>query len=230
MAEVPHGSGPLLTAREAGLVTCVHCARVWPMGTPECPRCGKKLVSRDEKSLSRVWAWWVAGLICYIPANIFPMLETTYLGHTSGNTIIGGAVVLAQHGAVPVALIILLASVCIPITKFISVAYLALAVQHGWRSDPLKKTQLYEFVEFVGRWSMIDVFVVAVLSGLVQLSTVLAIHPGPAAVNFALAVIFTMFSAEAFDSRLIWDSIAADEAEDTGTDDAVARTKEPVRD
>ena len=87
MAESPHGSGPVLTAREAGLVTCVHCARVWPMGTPDCPRCGKKLVSRDEKSLSRVWAWWVAGLICYIPANIFPMLETTYLGHTSGNTV-----------------------------------------------------------------------------------------------------------------------------------------------
>lgn len=214
------------TAREAGLVTCVHCARVWPMGTPDCPRCGKALVSRDERSLSRVWAWWIAGLICYIPANAFPMLETTYLGTTSGNTIIGGAIVLAQHGAVPVALIILIASVLIPVTKFVAVAYLALSVRHGWPSDQLKRTQLHEFVEFIGRWSMIDVFVVAVLAGLVQLSSIMAIHPGPAAMNFALSVIFTMFSAQSFDSRMIWDRIAAESAGEAGAD-ALARSKEP---
>ncbi|MFV0335676.1 MAG: paraquat-inducible protein A [Tropicimonas sp.] len=214
MSEQMPGNGRLLTAREAGLVTCTHCAKVWPMGTPECPRCGKALVSRDERALSRVWAWWLAGLICYVPANIFPMLETTYLGTTSGNSIVGGAILLAQHGAIPVALVILIASVLIPVTKFVAVAYLAVSVRHGWPSDQLKQTQLYEFVEFIGRWSMIDVFVVAVLAGLVQLSSIMAIHPGPAAVNFALSVIFTMFSAQSFDSRTIWDNIAEESAEE----------------
>ncbi|RYH08947.1 paraquat-inducible protein A [Tropicimonas sp. IMCC6043] len=208
---------PVLTARKAGLVACTHCARVWPLGQRRCGRCGGRLISRDRRSLSRVWAWWTVGLICYIPANLFPMLETTFLGKTSGDTIVSGAVLLAMHGAVPVALVILLASVCVPVAKFIAVAYLAASVQRGLPADPLRRTQLYELVEFIGRWSMIDVFVVAVLSALVQLSIVVSIHPGPAALTFALAVFFTMISARSFDSRLIWDSLEADAPRASGT-------------
>ncbi|MDV7142290.1 paraquat-inducible protein A [Tropicimonas sp. TH_r6] len=215
-------SMPLNTARKAGLVACTHCARVWPGEQKTCPRCGSALASRDRHSLSRVWAWWWVGLICYIPANLFPMLQTTLLGKTSGDTIVGGAVLLAMHGAVPVALVILLASVCIPVAKFIAVAYLALSVQHNWPSDRLRRMRLYELVEFVGRWSMIDVFVVAVLSSLVQLSIVVSIKPGPAAVTFALAVVFTMLSARSFDSRLIWDSLDPDLVPDSPNDPAPA--------
>ncbi len=210
MSSLENLSAPMITARKAGLVACTHCARVWPRGPGSCPRCGAALVSRDRRSLSRVWAWWWVGLICYIPANLFPMLETTLLSKTSGDTIVGGAVVLAMHGAIPVALVILLASVCIPVAKFIAVAYLALSVQHNWPSDRLRRMRLYEMVEFIGRWSMIDVFVVAVLSALVQLSIVVSIKPGPAALTFALAVVATMLSARSFDSRLIWDSLDPD--------------------
>ncbi len=196
-----------LTAREAGLVGCRACARVWPMGTARCGLCGARLVSRDPRSLSRVWAWWTLGLMAYVPANLWPMLRTdTLIGH-SESTIIGGAVELAQHGAFGVALIVLIASVAIPIAKFACIFYLALSTQRATGLSAARRSQLYEIVDYIGRWSMIDVFVVALLTALVQLSVVVSIHPGPAALSFAASVIFTMLSAQSFDSRLIWDGI-----------------------
>lgn len=196
-----------LTARDAGLVGCRTCARVWPLGTTECGLCGEALQSRDPKSLSRVWAWWVLGLMAYVPANLYPMLSTRTLVSHSEDTIIGGAVTLAQHGALGVAVVILVASVVIPFAKFFCIAYLALSVGRPSALAPERRTQLYEIVEYIGRWSMIDVFVVAILTALVQLSVIVSITPGPAAISFAASVIFTMLSASAFDSRMIWDGI-----------------------
>ena len=203
--------GPTLTARAAGLVACRTCARVWPAGTPRCGRCGAHLQSRDTGSLQRVWAWWVAGVMAYIPANLYPMLVTDTLVEHHASTIIGGAVEIAHHGSYGIAAIILIASVLIPMGKFIAIAYLALSARHGSRVRPGRRHHLYEIVEFIGRWSMIDVFVVAILSALVQLSSVAQITPGPAALTFAASVIFTMLSAQSFDSRLIWDRDRADE-------------------
>lgn len=136
------------------------------------------------------------------------MLVTKTLIGRSDSTIVGGAVELALHGAYGIAFVILVASVAIPIAKFVAVAYLALAVGRGWGGNRLRRMQLYELVEFIGRWSMIDVFVVAILSALVQLSVVASITPGPAALAFALSVVFTMLSARSFDSRMIWDSLS----------------------
>ncbi|MEM9247965.1 MAG: paraquat-inducible protein A [Pseudomonadota bacterium] len=201
-------AGSAVTARERGLVGCQHCGKVWPIGTPRCARCGARLRSRDPKALSRVWAWWTVGLMAYIPANLYPMLVTRTLLGTSESTIIGGAVELAHYGAWAVAFVVLFASVAIPVAKFVAIAYLALAVQRGWRGPALRRMQLYELVEFIGRWSMIDVFVVAILASLVQLSVVVTINPGPASLAFALSVIFTMLAARSFDSRAIWDSVA----------------------
>ena len=198
---------PTLTARAAGLVGCTHCARVWPQGQARCGRCGAPLSSRDDRSLSRVWAWWTVGLLCYIPANLYPMLVTRTLIGKSDSTIVGGAVELALHGAYGIALVILVASVAIPIAKFVAVAYLAISVQRRWQGSRARRMQLYELVEFIGRWSMIDVFVVAILSALVQLSIVASINPGPASLAFALSVVFTMLAARSFDSRMIWDSL-----------------------
>ena len=194
------------TAREMGLVTCTACARVWPAGTPECGRCGHRLQSRHAGSLQMGWAFWLTGLLCYIPANIYPMLVTSTLVSTEANTIVGGAVEIARHGEIAIAAIVLIASVVIPVAKFIAIAYLTLSVQRGAVQGAHGKMHLYEIVEFIGRWSMIDVFVVAILSALVQLSVVASIHPGPAALTFALSVIFTMLSARSFDTRLIWDT------------------------
>ena len=198
----------MTTAREAGLVTCRACSRVWPGDTRTCGRCGTALVSRDPRSLQRVWAWWTAGLICYIPANLYPMLVTETLTRSSQSTIVGGAVEIAAHGDYVIALIVLLASLAIPVGKFVAIAYLCLSVG-GHRVRPMGgRMKLYEVIEFIGRWSMIDVFVVAILSAAVQLSVVASIHPGPAALSFALSVIFTMLAAKSFDPRLIWDAPA----------------------
>ncbi len=197
-----------------GVVACTRCTKAWPLGTNTCGRCGHALVSRDNMSLQRVWVYWIMGLICYIPANIFPMLKTKTLFQVDESTIIGGAVELAHHGALGIAAIILVASVVIPLGKFWAVAFLAISVK---QKDSISKNQrqfLYEIVEYIGRWSMIDIFVVAILSSLVQLKSLASINPGPASIFFALSVIFTMLSAQAFDSRLIWDV----QAKDRGTD------------
>lgn len=156
-------------------------------------------------SLQKVWAWLFAGMVVYIPANVYPMLRTTTFGRTQESTIVGGVFDLIDHGSIGVALIVFVASVVIPVSKFIAIAYLALRVQRG-QPGTASHFHLYEFVEFIGRWSMIDVFVVAILSALVQLNFVATIHPGIAAVSFALSVAFTMISANSFDPRLIWDA------------------------
>ncbi|APX10293.1 paraquat-inducible protein A [Tateyamaria omphalii] len=203
-----------VTARDKGLVACRECARVWPVGHAQCGVCGNALRSRDTQSLQKVWAWWIAGIIAYIPANLYPMLTTRTLFHTSEDTIIAGALDLAAHGSFGIAAIILIASVVIPLGKFFAIAYLALAVRQGARWPPGRQYVLYEVVEYIGRWSMIDVFVVAILCSLVQLNVAASITPGIAALTFALSVIFTMLSAQSLDPRLIWDRIETQDTKD----------------
>tara|TARA_R100001143_G_scaffold14922_6_gene16927 strand:+ start:2242 stop:2769 length:528 start_codon:yes stop_codon:yes gene_type:complete len=168
------------------------------------------MLSRDFGSMQRVWAFWVVGLMCYIPANMYPMLKTRTLFQVDESTIVGGAVELAHHGSYGIAFIILLASVAIPLAKFWAIAYLAVSVKTRNAAAHRSRHVMYEIVEYIGRWSMIDIFVVAILSSLVQLKTLATINPGPASMFFALSVIFTMLSAQAFDSRLIWDTNAFD--------------------
>ncbi|WP_339108753.1 paraquat-inducible protein A [Thioclava sp. GXIMD4216] len=196
-----------LSATDAGLIGCQQCGRVWPKDQQRCGRCGAKLKPVNEASLERVWAFWWAGLIAYIPANLYPIMHTKFLATDSPSTIIGGVITLMGHHNYGIAAIVFLASVCIPIAKFFAVAYLAFTVRSGKKDGGHKRLMIYEIVEFIGRWSMIDVFVVAILSALVQLGFVASIHPGPAAAAFALSVALTMLSAQSFDPRLIWRSV-----------------------
>lgn len=161
-------------------------------------------------ALQKVWALWVVGLICYIPANIYTMLETRTLVSSQTNTVIGGALELGHHGDWGVAMVILVASVGIPISKFIVIAMLAYGIRNRSFLSPERRQLMHELVEYIGRWSMIDVFVVAILSALVHLGALVSIQPGIAALFFAMSVIFTMLSAMCFDSRLIWDSMVDD--------------------
>ena len=202
-------AAPVLTAREAGLVGCRSCTLACAPGQGRCPRCGATLRSRDETSLQRVWAWTIAGMIAYVPANIFPMLITATLGRPQEATIVGGVIELWHHGAYVVAAIVFVASVLIPVGKFVAIGWLALIVQRPHGHAPGQLLHLYEFVEFIGRWSMIDVFVVAILAALVQFDLLATINPGIAAVCFAVSVVFTMLAALSFDSRSLWDRIEA---------------------
>ena len=194
----------MTTARQAGLVACVTCGRVDRRGAEECARCGDTLPHQSRRSLQTVWAWLFAGIVVYIPANTYPMLRTSTLLDKSESTIIGGAIELLHYGSYGVAFIVFFASIVIPIGKFIAIGYLALNLRRARPDRVHQRHLLYEVVEFIGRWSMIDVFVVAILSALVQLGFVASIHPGPAAASFALSVAFTMLSAQSFDPRLIW--------------------------
>ena len=200
----------IVNARDMGVVACTRCTKAWPLGTITCGRCGHRLISRDRLSLQRVWAFWMMGVICYIPANLLPMLNTSTLFQEDQSSFISGAVELAQHGNPGIAAIILVASVVIPLSKFWAVAFLAISVRQEKVISTRFRRILYEVVEYIGRWSMIDIFVVAILSSLVQLKTLASISPGPASLFFALSVIFTMLSAQAFDSRMIWDVQAKD--------------------
>ena len=203
--EIAGQTTDIISARDLGVVACTRCTQVWPAGTQTCGRCGRAIIARDEKSLQRVWALWLVGLMCYVPANMYPMLQTRTLLSVQEDTIIGGAVKLFHDGAIGVSIIILVASVVIPLGKFMAIAFLAISVTRPSSISNHHRQLLYEVVEYIGRWSMIDIFVVAIMSSLVQLNTLAAVNPGRASLFFALSVIFTMLSAQAFDSRMIWD-------------------------
>lgn len=211
--------GPILTAHRAGLLGCVRCGRVWPEGCTRCARCGARLRPPDRRGLQAVWAWMLAGIIFYIPANLLPMLKTSSFAGLAGSTdstIIGGVLELIRHDNWGIAAIVFAASVVVPIGKFVAITWLALvAGKPATVEEAHQRLRVFEVVEFIGRWSMIDVFVVAILSALVQLGFVASIHPGPAAASFALSVAFTMLSAQSFDPRLIWRGLPLRHRKDT---------------
>ena len=195
-----------LTARDAGLEGCRACGRVWPQGQHLCGRCGVPMAGPRAMVLQRVWAWLAAAVILYIPANLYPMLQTVQQGKgDKTSTIIGGVVELLEHREYPVALIVLTASIVVPIGKFIAIAVLAIGLRRRSMLSRHRRLRLLTLADVIGRWSMIDVFVVAILSSLVQLGFAAQIHPGPAAVAYALSVACTMLAAQHFDPRLIWE-------------------------
>jgi paraquat-inducible protein A len=148
----------------------------------------------------------IAAAICYVPANALPVLNTTTLGSTDSDTIIGGVVFLYTSGSWPLALVVLIASVMVPLGKLVALAYLVITVQRRSLRSNRERTRLYRVVEFVGRWSMLDVFVDTFTVALVQLSPLMSVDPGPGVLFFAAVVVLTMIAAESFDPRLIWDS------------------------
>jgi paraquat-inducible protein A len=193
-----------------GLVACVACELVSVPAGPEdpgyCPRCGERLAFRRQRSLQIASALLIAAAICYVPANVLPVLTTTTLGSTEDDTILGGVMLLYNSGSWPLALIVLVASVMIPLGKIAALAYLLMAVQRGGVREGNDQARLYHIVETIGRWSMLDVFVDAYTVALVQLQPMISVAPGPGILFFAAVVVLTMLAAEYFDPRLIWDA------------------------
>jgi paraquat-inducible protein A len=202
--------GPALTAARAGLVSCEACHLVSrPAGAGEpgfCSRCGEKLEIRRHGSITTTWALLISAAICYIPANMLPVLDTTTPSGSEGDTILGGVAFLYTSGSWPLALLVLIASVMIPLGKLVSLAYLLISVQRGSVKSSRERTRLYRIVLIIGRWSMLDVFVDTFTVALVQLQPLMSVAPGQGVVFFAAVVVLTMLAAESFDPRLIWDS------------------------
>jgi paraquat-inducible protein A len=169
-----------------------------------CRRCHQKIYHDKGYSFQVTLAYLITAMILYFPANFYPILKTDTLGDVSSNTIIGGVISLWEHGSYPIALIILLASVFVPILKFILIGYLLLSAKWGKAREKIDKQKLFYIAEVIGPWSMIDVFVVAILAALVQLNIV-HIEAGTATTAFAMMVFFTLLAALSFDTRLIWE-------------------------
>jgi paraquat-inducible protein A len=196
----------MITAASRGYSNCEVCGKLSNASLEQCPRCHARLEVRKADSIRRVLVFTITASILYIPANVLPITITYQLGNEINSTIIGGVFFLWHHGSYPVALVILIASVMVPSGKIMALYYLCWVVKSGRAINQKDNTFLYRVVEFIGRWSMVDVFVVALLVALIQLGGVLAFAPGAAALSFAGVVIITMFAASSFDPRLIWDN------------------------
>jgi paraquat-inducible protein A len=198
-----------MRAIDQSLASCHTCGllvRLAPGRHAHCPRCGTAVHLRKTNSIRNTWALLLSAIAMYLPANVLPIMSVVSLGSTQSDTIMSGVIYFLKHGDWPLALIIFVASVLVPLLKMLALIYLLLSVQ---RRSPLRRnqrTRLYRLTELVGRWSMVDVFVVALLVALVQVGNLATIEPAAGAVAFASVVILTMLAAMAFDPRLIWDN------------------------
>lgn len=160
---------------------------------------------RKPRSLQRTWALVIAAALCYVPANVFPVMTTTSLGKVQSDTILSGVIYFLTSGLWPLALIVFVASVLVPLLKLLILTFLLISVQRrsSWR--PIERTQLYRITEAIGRWSMVDIFAITILVALVRLGNLATVDAGPGAVFFGAVVVATMLAATSFDPRLIWD-------------------------
>jgi paraquat-inducible protein A len=202
-----------VTAADAGWLVCHTCGLVSRPGRGDaearCPRCGDRLHARKHNSIARTWALLIAAAILYIPANLLPVMNTSSLFGSERDTIMSGVVYLWTSGDPPLALLVFFASITVPVLKLIALVVLLVSVQRRSTWQPEQRAKLYRLVEFVGRWSMLDIYVVTLMAALVQLKSLATITAGPGAVAFGAVVVLTMFAAMSFDPRLIWDPMRA---------------------
>ena len=200
------------TASELNLCLCHSCGLACDMTDEphECPRCDAPLHRRKTNSLTRTWAYLIAALVFYVPANLLPVMNTTMLGSGADSTIMSGVLEFWQHGAWDIALIIFIASIAVPGVKFGALTLLLVTVQRdsGWARR--ERSKLFRFVELIGYWSMLDVLVVALVAALVKFQTLGDIEPRSGILFFGMVVVLTMLSAMSFDPRLIWDNASDD--------------------
>ena len=200
----------LITARNAGLISCHSCHRLCQRAKHSadrvCPRCGAILHDRKPNSIARTWALVMAAFIFYIPANVLPITIVISLGKAQSDTIMSGVIYFITTGMWPIALVIFLASIFVPLMKLFILIFLLISVQRksSWRQQD--RTRLYRITEVIGRWSMVDIFVVTILVALVHLGGLATIHAGPGAIFFGAVVVTTILAAMSFDPRLIWDT------------------------
>lgn len=190
-----------------GLAGCHACGKVSPVEAGKCPRCGTVLHMRKSNSIQRTIALLIAASALYVPANLLPIMSVLEFGGTSSKTIITGMVEFWQSGAYPIAIVIFTASILIPLLKIVALVWLCAAACGKVDPSPKILGRIYWLTELLGRWSMVDIFVVAILVAMVQLGAYMTVLPGPGALAFAGVVILTMFAAMSFDPRLLWDRL-----------------------
>ena len=204
-----------MRASDAGILICAECHELNRQDAEAdeqtCTRCGAWVHARRPDSLMRTWALLLTSAILYIPANLLPIMTVSSLGQGSPSTIMAGVIELVQHGMIPIAAVVFIASILVPTFKLVGIALLLFSVQ---RRQPLSARQriiMYRFIEFIGRWSMLDIFVIAILVAVVNFGRIASVEANLGAVAFASVVILTMLAAVTFDPRLIWDNTESDD-------------------
>ncbi len=197
------------SARSQGMVGCHACRLLVGLSSGAsagavCPRCRAPLHSRKVNSIRRCWALLFGAAILYIPANVLPIMTTKYLGNSEPDTIMSGVLFLLEDEW-PLALVVFVASIVVPLLKLVVLGYLLYSVQSGssWRA--LDRTRLYRIAEAIGRWSMVDIYVVTILVALVRLDQLASVDAEIGVVFFGAVVVLTILAAQSFDPRLIWD-------------------------
>jgi paraquat-inducible protein A len=202
-----------VTAAEAGFLACHACGLVHRASGEghdlHCTRCGAALHARKPNSIARSWALLIGAYVLIVPANILPVMISGSLFGSETDTIMSGVVFLWIDGSWPLAVILFIASIAVPFSKLGAMTFLLVSVQRRSTLAPEQRTRLYRVLEIVGRWSMIDIYVAALLTALVQFGGLMTIRAGPGAIAFGAVVVLTMFAAESFDPRLIWDPVEA---------------------
>lgn len=202
-----------LTAKSAGLALCPVCHKRlrWQAGRPDekqhCPRCHAGVRQRYYGSIGQSWALTLAALILLIPANLLPIMTVSQFGEGQPSTIMDGVILLLQHGMIPIALVVFIASFAVPFLKITGIIVLLCSVQFKWHTSPYQRTLMYRMIEYIGKWSMLDIFVIAITAKLVAMGKIANIEGNIAAVYFGLAVMMTMLAAMVFDQRLIWEYV-----------------------
>lgn len=198
-----------MRAIDAGILLCPDChrlARLEPNGNAECARCGAALHARRPDSLRRTWALLLTSMILYVPANLLPVMTVNTLGNGQPDTIMSGVLTLIRLQMWPVAAVVFVASIVVPTFKLVGMAILLYSVQRRLAMSARQRAVMFRFIEWIGRWSMLDIFVIAILVALVDFGHLASIEAGYGAVAFGSVVVLTMLAALAFDPRLIWDN------------------------
>jgi paraquat-inducible protein A len=198
------------SAATHGLVSCHACGLLCrsPAATVKmhCPRCHARIHTRKPESIARTWAFLIPACILYIPANTLPVLETRSLFDSQNNTIMSGVILFWNSGSWFVAALIFFASIVVPLTKLIALTLLLVSIQRRMAWQPYQRTRLYRLLDFIGRWSMLDIYVTALSVALVQVELLTSMRAGLGAAAFGAVVVLTMLAVQVFDPRLIWDT------------------------
>ena len=189
-----------------GLIGC-HCCGLVREGVHDCPRCGSAMHHRKPASLQRAWALLISAALLYIPANLLPVMTVISFGHGAPDTIMSGVIELMEAGMWPLAALVFIASITVPMVKLVIMIILLVSTQRHRTTGLRRLTMLYRIVEIIGRWSMIDVFMISILTALVQLGALASITPGLGVLAFCSVVLLTMISTMCFDPRLMWDVV-----------------------
>lgn len=199
-----------MRAADAGLMLCLECHQLNRVEketcTQHCTRCGAPVYLRRPGSIGKTWALLLTAALLYLPANLLPIMTVRSLGDGTPDTIMSGVITLAQHGMLPIAAVVFVASILVPTFKLVGIALLLFSVQRRQPMSARQRVLMFRFIEWIGRWSMLDIFVIAILVAIVNFGSLASVEAGLGAVAFSSVVILTMLAAITFDPRLIWDN------------------------